>query len=464
MSMNIDMKKPRLACLPRAIATNFATAALLALGAAPTAAYAEIIGHMQPPDALSEARIASLAPAEQGAWLAYLARSRALMAADKATLAAERSAAAAGATPATPSATTAASAATAAVPAAPPRNTSSDGGMPLNRPAAWYGSAEARAVAANIVSFQTPAGGWGKNADRAGTPRQRGQHYVVDDVYPGTPSRADAWSYVGTIDNNATTSELRFLARVQAQAPGAEGNAYRDSFLKGMRYLLNAQYPNGGYPQVYPLQGGYHDAITYNDNAMGSVLQLLAEIAAGQGDYAFVPAALAGEARAANTRSVRLIVATQLVAGGARTGWCQQYDALSAAPVGARNFEPIALASGESAGLMTLLMRLPDPAPDTVAAVRNAAAWLQRAALRDIEWTGKEPGVGRKLVAKPGAGPLWSRFYDIATMKPIFGDRDRSIHDDVNAISLERRNGYAWFSNGPAKVLEAYARWPHRQP
>ena len=43
-------------------------------------------------------------------------------------------------------------------------------------------------------------------------------------------------------------------------------------------------------------------------------------------------------------------------------------------------------------------------------------------------------------------------------------DRDRSIHDDVNAISLERRNGYAWFSNGPAKVLEAYARWPHRQP
>ncbi|WP_229418077.1 pectate lyase [Massilia sp. Root351] len=461
------MNKPHMARLPQAVATActvFAAAALLALGAPPVAAHAEVVGHMQTPEALSEARIASLAQAEQGAWLAYLARSRALMAADKAALAAERGGQAAPAVPGTAPAAPAPAAATppaaATVPAAPPRNASGDGGMPLNHPAAWYSGAEARRVAANIASFQTPAGGWGKNADRSAAPRQRGQHYVVDDMYPGAGATRDAWSYVGTIDNNATTSELRFLARVQAQAPGADGDAYRAAFLKGLRYLLNAQFPNGGYPQVYPLQGGYHDAITYNDNAMGSVVLLMSEIAAAQGDFAFVPAALAGEAAAANARSVKLIVATQLVAGGVRTGWCQQYDALTAAPVGARNFEPVALASGESAGLITLLMRLPDPAPDTVAAVRNAAAWLRRAALRDVAWTGKEPGVGRKLVAKPGAGPLWSRFYDLATMKPIFGDRDRSIHDDVNAISLERRNGYAWFSNGPAKVLEAYERWP----
>jgi len=33
-------------------------------------------------------------------------------------------------------------------------------------------------------------------------------------------------------------------------------------------YLLAAQFPNGGWPQVWPLEGGYHDAITYNDNAV----------------------------------------------------------------------------------------------------------------------------------------------------------------------------------------------------
>ncbi|WP_229417277.1 pectate lyase [Massilia sp. Root418] len=423
-------------------------AALLAMGVVPLAAHAGIIGYMQTPEALSEARIAAAAPAEQGAWLAYLARSRALMAADKAALAAEREAAPG----------------KAAVPA-PPHNTSHDGGMPLNRPAAWYGSADARRVAANILSYQTPAGGWGKNADRASPPRQPGQHYVVDDMVPGSPPRKDAWNFVGTIDNDATTTELRFLARVQAQAPGADGDAYRASFAKGLRYLLNAQYPNGGYPQIYPLQGGYHDAITFNDNALSSVVSLLNEIsagkgAAGKGDYAFVPPAVAGEARAAAARAVRLIVATQIVVDGKRTAWCQQHDPITLAPVGARNFEPPALASGESASLAMLLMSLPDPEPDSVAAVRAAAAWLQRAALRDVEWTGKDPVNGRRLVARPGAGPLWSRYYDIATMKPIFGDRDRSIHDDVNAISLERRNGYAWFSNGPAKALEAYQRWP----
>lgn len=442
--------------------TAAATAsALLAMAAAsvvvPVSAHAGVIGHMQPPEALSEARIAGAAPAEQGAWLAYLERSRALMAADKAALAAER-------VPTASAPRDGAPAAAVVPPPPPPRSTANDGGMPLNRPAAWYGTAEARSVAATILSYQTPAGGWGKNANRAGPPRQRGQHYVVDETVPGSPPRKDAWNFVGTIDNDATTSELRFLARVQAQAPGAEGDAYRAAFARGVRYLLNAQYPNGGYPQIYPLQGGYHDAITFNDNAMSSVVRLLDEVSAGKGDYAFVPAAMAGEARAAAAKAVRLIVASQVKVNGARTAWCQQYDAVTLAPVGARNFEPPALASGESASLTMLLMGLPEPSPDAVAAVRATAAWLQRTALRDVEWTGKDPATGRRLAAKPGAGPLWSRYYDMATMQPIFGDRDRSIHDDVNAVSLERRNGYAWFGTAPARALEAYARWPHREP
>ena len=42
---------------------------------------------------------------------------------------------------------------------------------------------------------------------------------------------------------------------------------------------------------------------------------------------------------------------------------------------------------------------------------------------------------GRKLIAVAGAGPIWSRYYQIGTDKPIFGDRDKSIHDDVNELS-----------------------------
>ena len=47
---------------------------------------------------------------------------------------------------------------------------------------------------------------------------------------------------------------------------------YSAAFLRGLNYLLDAQYPNGCYPQVYPLQGGYHDAATFNDDATVNVL------------------------------------------------------------------------------------------------------------------------------------------------------------------------------------------------
>jgi PelA/Pel-15E family pectate lyase len=63
-----------------------------------------------------------------------------------------------------------------------------------------------------------------------------------------------------------------------------------------------------------------------------------------------------------------------------------------------------------------------------------------------------------------GAGPLWARFYSLGDPakgggKPIFGDRDKTIHDDVSEISLERRNGYAWYGDGPKRTLEEYADW-----
>ncbi|MBC7644959.1 MAG: signal peptidase I, partial [Thermoleophilia bacterium] len=42
---------------------------------------------------------------------------------------------------------------------------------------------------------------------------------------------------------------------------------------------LPAEFPPGGWPQVYPLEGGYHDAITYNDNALANVTDLLEDVA-----------------------------------------------------------------------------------------------------------------------------------------------------------------------------------------
>ncbi len=411
----------------------------LAMIGAPAAA--AVIGHMTTPPALTLDRLSVLPAPSRAAWQAYIARSATAMARDKAALAAER-------------------AGLATVPAPPPEAKTAHG-IPLDRDAAWYATDEARVIADNIVSFQTPAGGWGKNQDRTAPPRVRGQMYLPFDTKARANAPADlagGWSFVGTLDNDATTTEMAFLARAQAARPGAAGEKYRAAFFNGIHYLMAAEFPGGGWPQVYPLQGGYHDALTLNDDNMIEATDLLQRTAAGQGDYAFVPAGVRTAAAAMAARSIAALLDMQVRVGGQPTIWAQQYDPLTRQPVGARNFEPIALATGESAVALRFLMKQPDPSPAMRRAIDAGAAWFAAHALHNVAWTGKEPD-GRRLVAEAGAKPLWARFYDPATQKPIFGDRDRSIHDDVNAISLERRNGYAWFNTSGTGVASAYAKW-----
>jgi PelA/Pel-15E family pectate lyase len=405
-----------------------------------------VIGTSKPAESITAARIAALPKKDRGVWMAYLERSRKQMQVDRATLAAERMAG--------------------APEPAMPKHGFSARTMPLNRDGAWYGTAEARHVADVIVSFQTPAGGWSKNLDLSGSPRERGQSYTTDNLskHPGmddfdTP-RDPHWNYVGTLDNDATNTELHFLVLVSAATPGATGEPYRASILRGIRYLLAAQFPNGGWPQVWPLEGGYHDAITFNDNAVTESAETLTAVAEGAGNYSFVPTVLRLNAKMAANHALDCILATQVMVKGKRTVWAQQHDALTLAPVAGRNYEPAALSSGESADVLVYLMRLPHPSPALIEAIDAGVAWLKAAAITGQEWVGGRgtPG-GRHLEAKAGAGPIWARYYSISTGRPVFGDRDKTIHDDVSELSLERRNGYAWYSGGPQQALDAYAAW-----
>ncbi|HLS37715.1 MAG TPA: pectate lyase, partial [Sphingobacterium bovisgrunnientis] len=55
---------------------------------------------------------------------------------------------------------------------------------------------------------------------------------------------------------------------------------------------------------------------------------------------------------------------------------------------------------------------------------------------------------------------VWSRFYEIGTNKPVFGDRDDTVHYNLDEISEERKNGYSWYGEWPVNLLKNnYPKW-----
>jgi len=423
--------------------------ALILFAGAVTAAAATIATN-PPVEPLTRERIATLPPSERSAWNAYLDRSQHQRQADKDFLQAELKRAGID------------------KPIDPPHSFSARS-IPLDRDAAWYASAEARHIADVIVSFQTPAGGWGKNMDMSKEPRRPGEAFTPNNLSrflsPGdfdAPLEPD-WNYVGTIDNDATTTQMNFLAKVITAVGVKDDAVYRAAFLRGMDYLFAAQFPNGGWPQVWPLEGGYHDAITYNDDAMTQVVELMLHVADGKDEFSFVPNNIRQLAEASFARGIQCILATQIVANGTLTVWSQQVDALTLKPASGRNYEPPAQCASESASLLLLLMNdLPHPNAAEQKSIRAAAAWFKKTAIYNQRWR-RSPD-GAQLVPTPGAEPIWARYYQTGTDIPVFADRDKSIHDNVSELSKERRNGYSWYSADSQRALDRFAKWSAEHP
>ena len=320
----------------------------------------------------------------------------------------------------------------------------------LRKPPEWYGSAEARAIADSVLKYQSPQGAWPKNTNLAVPPR------TPQDV----PQPGDGLT--NTIDNGATTTPMQFLVLV-AQATGDA--RYRAPVERGLKYLLAAQYPNGGWPQFYPLRDGYYSRITFNDDAMVHVLELLREVAGGRPPYGFVDADLRRQSNAAIERAVDVILRTQIRQNGRLTAWCAQHDETSLAPAWARNFEPPSLSGSETVGIVRFLMGIERPSPAVVAAIEGAVAWLQSVPVKGkrVEERTDAEGRDRRAVDDQAAEPLWARFYELGTNRPIFTGRDRVIRYDFNEIERERRVGYAYYGRWPARLLaDEYPRWRAR--
>ena len=312
----------------------------------------------------------------------------------------------------------------------------------LNKPDSWFASAEAKQVAAIILSFQTDAGGWPKNTD------------TISKAYEGDRAKLQP-----TFDNKGTVDELRFMARMVNATQDA---TYRKSFDRGLTYVLSAQYANGGWPQFFPLRKGYYDRITFNDGAMVRILQFVREVATEK-TYTFLEPKTRAACLKAFDLGIACILKCQIIVGGKPTVWCAQHDEKTFAPAKARSYELPSFSGSESVGIVRLLMSLEKPTPEIRSSIEGAVAWFEAHKVTGLRLETKKTLLGAKdliMVPDPKAPALWARFYDLKTGTPYVCDRDGIPKATLAEIGHERRNGYSWFGEYARDLLaKDYPSW-----
>jgi PelA/Pel-15E family pectate lyase len=303
-----------------------------------------------------------------------------------------------------------------------------------------------KTLADNMITWQLPHGGFYKNGVAA---------YAAP--WNGSAARS-GWTgaggvELGTIDNNATVTEIMFLADVYARSKDTK---YRDAARKALDFLLTMQYPTGGFPQVYPERPGtYSNYVTFNDDAMVRVMILLDQAIKQVAPLNMDVFSAAQQAKlvTALAKGLEYILAAQIVQGGTKTVWCAQHDPKTYAAMGARSYELPSKSGSESVGVVALLLSQPQ-SPAIKASAQAAIAWYKKSGTANTAYVSRPGGSTddnyNPIQAKSGA-TMWHRFYDLAQDVGFFSGRlptddppGTGKQYDIMKIEAERRYGYQW--------------------
>jgi hypothetical protein len=193
------------------------------------------------------------------------------------------------------------------------------------------------------------------------------------------------------------------------------------------------------------------------------VMDLLTAIMEGKKPYSFVD----GKRRELITKAVNLgidcILKTQIKQNGKKTVWCAQHDEHTLEPAWARAYEPPSLSGSESVGVLRYLMSIKNPSDEIVEAIESGISWLENNSINGVRLERVRNPDGRterKLISDINAKPLWARFYELETNRPLYLDRDSKFRYEYNEISYERRSGYSYHGYWASELLEKdYPLW-----
>lgn len=298
---------------------------------------------------------------------------------------------------------------------------------------------EALEVARYVMSWQLPSGGWTKNQKAIYQRYWDGaepiaKYYASDEMTP-----------LGTIDNDATVNEIRYLAEVYQNSEDAE---VKTSINKGLAFLLEMQYESGAFPQVYPYQdhacSDYENMATFNDDATTNVLWLYQDILKGRKNFGsnLVDADMKQRIKVAYDKAIDYILESQIIVNGQLTGWCAQHDPVTYEPVEGRAFEPVSISGQESVSVARFLESVKGTHPGAKESVDGFVEWLKLVANDNMRYD-RYTKTNQYFDYSEG-DYMWYRFYEIGTNKGLFADSDGTIYYDFLDVSEERRKNYGY--------------------
>lgn len=208
----------------------------------------------------------------------------------------------------------------------------------------YYYEAATR-VARALIWGQQPCGGWSYMFDFAGENSLREWYSTIG---------KSAWRleefqhYYGnaTFDDEGTMQAAKFLLRIYLEK---KGPTFRPALDKCISFVLDSQYPIGGWPQRWPLmydhpfqgKADYSSFITLNDDVIPENIDFLTQC--------YQTLGLTG-LRGPIMRGMNMVLLLQQ--GAPYAGWADQYTVDDLKPAHARSYEPRSVNTGTTAHMI----------------------------------------------------------------------------------------------------------------
>ncbi|MBX2814256.1 MAG: pectate lyase [Myxococcales bacterium] len=308
-------------------------------------------------------------------------------------------------------------------------------------------------IVENFILLQNQDGGWPKNADWFKIPEGNSDEERIASLIRKPHDHS-------TLDNRNTWSHLIYLIRAYEQAPS---EAIKTSFISGLNYIFASRNPvSKGW------RGADVDAMTLNDDVMIGVLFFLQEFVRQDTQLKKdIDNRLVHKADLYYREGIRCLIRSQVYdEDGNPLAWGQQHDHQTLKPVKARAFEPASLSALESALVVRYLMTISQPSTEIRKAIEGAMAWFEKVKIsgirvdvidaQPIQFPHRFSNKDRVAVKDTNAPPIWARFYELGTNRPIFSNRKSEILSDFNDVPRERREGYNWYGYWPQELIDTY--------